>query len=108
MRWQSLVTILVSATDLNNIAFSGSYNDLTDAPDVVLKGTLKEVAFSGDFNDLSNTEELATKSEVNSKQDILSGIEGQVVQFDNEGRPVAATLELISVNDIDTICGVNN
>ena len=99
---------LVSATDLNNIAFSGSYNDLTDAPDVVLKGTLKEVAFSGDFNDLSNTEELATKSEVNSKQDILSGIEGQVVQFDNEGKPVAATLELISVNDIDTICGVNN
>lgn len=99
---------LILKTDLKDVAFSGSYNDLTDTENLVLKESLKTIAFSGDFNDLSNTEGLATKSEVNNKQDILTGIEGQVVQFDNEGKPAAATLELISVNDIDTICGVNN
>lgn len=93
---------------LSTVATSGSFNDLSDTENLVLKESLKNVAFSGDFNDLSNTEGLATKSEVNNKQDILTGTEGQVVQFDNEGKPAAVTLELISVNDIDTICGVNN
>jgi hypothetical protein len=97
---------LVTKAIIKEVAFSGSYNDLVDIPEVVSKSDLKDVAFSGDFNDLSNTDDLATKSEVNNKQDILRGTEGQVVQFNSEGVPVASVLDLITIEDIDTICGV--
>lgn len=40
-----------------------------------------------------------------SKQDALTGTEGQVVQFNTEGKPVASDLELITIDDIDAICG---
>lgn len=99
---------IVLKDELSSVALSGDFNDLSNTENLVTKESLKSVAFSGSFNDLTDTEEVATKSEVNNKQDILSGTEGQVVQFDNEGKPVASTLDLISVNDIDTICGVNN
>lgn len=43
--------------------------------------------------------------DIESKQDVLTGTEGQVVQIGNDGKAVAADLELITVEDIDAICG---
>lgn len=45
------------------------------------------------------------KTIVNTKQDVITGTEGQVVQIDSSGKPVTSDLNLISVEDIDVICG---
>lgn len=52
-----------------------------------------------------DTYDYVTSSALNAKQDILTGTEGQVVQFDADGKAVALDLNLITVDDIDTICG---
>lgn len=52
---------------------------------------------------------IARKTDVynslSTKQDKLTGTEGQIVKFNSEGKPVATDLELITVDDIDAICG---
>lgn len=50
-------------------------------------------------------ETFATTSALNTKQDAITGTEGQVVQINSDGEAVASNLELIAVEDIDTICG---
>lgn len=40
-----------------------------------------------------------------SKQNALTGTEGQVVQFNADGNPIASDLELITADDIHAICG---
>lgn len=42
-----------------------------------------------------------------NKQDVLTGTEGQIVQFDEQGKPVAVdfNLEAITNETIDAICG---
>ena len=44
-------------------------------------------------------------SMVENKQDKITGTEGQIVQIDANGNPVATDLELITIDDIDAICG---
>lgn len=44
------------------------------------------------------------KTKIDSKQDILTGAEGQFVQFDSSGKPIATDPILITINDIDVIC----
>lgn len=42
-----------------------------------------------------------------NKQDVLTGAEGQIVQFDEQGKPVAVDLNLEAITNetIDAICG---
>ena len=47
----------------------------------------------------------ATKDSVDSKQDTITGTEGQVIQIDATGKAVASDLDLITVEDVDAICG---
>lgn len=44
-------------------------------------------------------------NKINNKQSKITGIEGQVVQINSSGNAVASDLNLITVGDIDTICG---
>ncbi len=49
----------------------------------------------------------AEKNDLDTKQDILTGVEGQIVQFDENGNPIAADLILATITNetIDAICG---
>lgn len=53
----------------------------------------------------NNTYNLAYKEDLNAKQDTLTGTEGQVVQIDSSGKAIASELKLITVDEIDAICG---
>lgn len=45
------------------------------------------------------------KSLISSKQDTLTGAEGQTIIFNVNGTPIASDLDLITTDDIDAICG---
>ena len=51
------------------------------------------------------TRNVAYKTDLNAKQNTITGTEGQVVQIDASGKAVAADLNLITVDEIDAICG---
>lgn len=53
----------------------------------------------------TKTYNVAYKEDLNAKQDTLTGTEGQVVQIDASGKAVASELNLITVGEIDAICG---
>ena len=67
----------------------------------------KIVVVSGDsiMLDQDYTYEYATIAQLNAKQGKLTGTEGQVVQINSSGNAVAADLNLITVEEIDEICG---
>lgn len=64
--------------------------------------TLKEL---GDLIDENQDAIDALETIATGKQDALTGAEGHVVQIDAAGKAVAAELNLITVEDIDAICG---
>ena len=55
----------------------------------------------------TNTYHVAYKDDLNKKQDAITGTEGQIVQINSSGKAVASDLNLITIDDIDTICGGN-
>ena len=71
--------------------------------------TYKQLPFQDEtlYNALSGK---ADATELDSKQDELTGTSDQIVSFDSNGDAVAqniASLELITVDDIDAICATN-
>ena len=67
----------------------------------------KVVAISGNgiILEQDDTYDYATTSALAAKQNTITGTEGQVVQINASGKAAAADLNLITVDDIDTICG---
>lgn len=62
-------------SNLATIAFSGSYNDLSNTPDLSIY-ELKEDAFSGDYNDLTNKPTIPTKtSDLDNDSGFITGID---------------------------------
>lgn len=45
------------------------------------------------------------QADLAEKQNALTGTQGQVIQIDANGKAAAVDLNLITVEDIDTICG---
>lgn len=85
------------------------YTDYFDMNNVL---NIKYVVVSGNsiMMEDSHTYHVAYKEDLNTKQDTLTGTEGQVVQFDANGKPIAADLvlpecEAITNEEIDEICG---
>ena len=67
----------------------------------------KVVAISGNgiILEQDDTYDYATTSALAAKQNTITGTEGQVVQINSSGKATAADLNLITVDDIDNICG---
>ena len=61
--WNAIsgVAEILNKPNLANVATSGSYNDLTDKPDLSIY-ELKSEAFSGDYDDLTNKPTIPTKT----------------------------------------------
>lgn len=80
------------------------YTDYYDSSNVL---NVKYVVVGGSSIMMADTNKfnVAYKSDLNAKQDALAGTEGQVVQINASGKAAAADLNLITVDDIDTICG---
>lgn len=77
--------------------------------DMSNKLTIKYIVVSTDGSVMmsdTNTYNVAYKEDLNSKQNVLTGSEGQFVQFNAAGKPIASTPNFITVDDIDTICGI--
>ena len=65
--------------NLATVAFSGSYNDLDNTPDLSVY-ELKEDAFSGDYNDLENKPTIPTKtSDLDNDSGFITGIDSSDV-----------------------------
>ena len=54
----------ISQEQLSSVAVSGSYNDLTDKPDIVTTDQLSDVAVSGSYNDLTDKPEFSAEEDI--------------------------------------------
>lgn len=82
------ITDYVVDSELN----SNSTNPVQNA---ALDAEFSEIALSMQALDLA----------IDSKQNVITGTDGQVVQINSDGNAVASDLNLITVEDIDVICG---
>lgn len=80
------------------------YTDYFDSSDIL---NAKYVVTSGNSVMMADTKKynVAYKTDLDKKQNVLTGTEGQVVQINASGKAVSADLNLITVEDIDLICG---
>ena len=100
------LNILEYAKSQNYAVFYVDYFDMNNVLNV------KYVVVSGNsiMMEDSRTYNVAYKEDLNAKQDMLTGAEGQVIQFNANGKPVATDLvlpeyEAITNEEIDEICG---
>ena len=101
--WAHIIAKLGSKVD--KISDKGlSTNDYTDEDKNKLADVDASVSKLNEFVGDKKVSEQINEA-IASKQDILTGTEGHVVQFDASGKPVSADLNLIDVDDIDVICG---
>jgi hypothetical protein len=104
----------------NTLSIEGRPADAKATGDALnqLQTNIDEVArLVGDFDDGYYTEaeidsmiddlNASIDESIANKQDVLTGTEGQIVQFDEQGKPVAVdfNLEAITNETIDAICG---
>lgn len=103
--WAHIIAKLGAKVD--KISGKGlSTNDYTDEDKNKLADVDASVSKLNEFVGDKKVSEQINEAIAN-KQDILTGTEGHVVQFDASGKPVSAVLNLIAVEDIDVICGSN-
>lgn len=84
---------------LADIAISGSYNDLINAP------KLSDVAISGSYNDLIDTPTLDFDSKFNNPTNNNSAVVGQYLSKQANGSSWVSAGTTITENDLSPVCG---
>lgn len=56
----------ISQEQLSSVAVSGSYNDLTDKPDIITQDQLSDVAVSGSYNDLLDKPDFSADEDIDA------------------------------------------
>lgn len=99
-------------TGLSDVAFSGSYSDLKDAPaafsgnynDLTNVPEFSAIAFSGDYNDLDNVPELSSVAFSGSYNDLLNVPSFAAVAFSGKYSDlIDAPADITGEIDIDTL-----
>ena len=92
------LTPYAKTAELSNVAKTGSYNDLTDKPNIPSMPTLSTVATSGDYNDLNNKPTIPSISGLASETFVITKInEAKLNGVEIDLTPYAKTAELSNV-----------
>lgn len=72
---ESIASIVSTIEQLKTVAFSGSYNDLSDKPVIPTPPVLSDVAYTGEYNDLLNKPTLFSGdyNDLSNKPTLFSG-----------------------------------
>lgn len=112
-KYASLSTLQTFLDNLKTtFSHLGHKHTISDVTDYVVDDALSSTSVNPVQNKVLNTEfdgishaMQALELALDDKEDSITGTEGQVVQIDSNGNAVASDLNLITVEDIDAICG---